>query len=108
MGDDLVDRIALWRDAGIGMAIDLLPEAQAELIRLRAERDAAREQMADHRWPEICMLRAATKLLASERDADREALTAAMGRLNLSTGHGDTLAELIAELEWQVRELRAK
>ena len=46
---DIVQRIARWRDSGVGMVMDLLPEAQVELIRLRAERDLFAKQIAAFR-----------------------------------------------------------
>lgn len=38
----------------------------------------------------------------------REEVAAAMVRCNLATGHGETLADLLGEMEWQVRELQSK
>ena len=36
----------------------------------------------------------------------REALADMMIRCSLATGHGETHADLVTELEWQLRELR--
>jgi len=38
----------------------------------------------------------------------REALAQAMIRCSLATGHGDTHADLLGEMEWQVKELSAR
>lgn len=40
--------------------------------------------------------------------SDRELLARWMTAHSFSTGHGDTLAELLKELEWQVKELRER
>jgi hypothetical protein len=38
--------------------------------------------------------------------ADMEKLAAWMLANSFATGHGDTMEDLLAELDWQVRELR--
>jgi hypothetical protein len=39
---------------------------------------------------------------------DREKLAAWMIENSFATGHGDTMDDLLKELEWQVQELRHK
>lgn len=40
--------------------------------------------------------------------SDRELLAQWMIRHGFATGHGDTVADLLKELSWQIEELRAK
>jgi hypothetical protein len=47
-------------------------------------------------------------LVEKPAHSDRELLAKAMVRCGFTTGHGDTVADLLRELEWQVSELRAK
>lgn len=39
-------------------------------------------------------------------DADREIVASWMLKNGFATGHGDTIHDLLSELEWQVQELR--
>jgi energy-coupling factor transporter ATP-binding protein EcfA2 len=41
-------------------------------------------------------------------DSVREKLATLMLKHGLATGHGDTVEELLKELDWQLAELRAK
>lgn len=41
---------------------------------------------------------------SADTDAGREVLVAWMTRQGYSTGHGDTIEDLLAELDWQIAE----
>lgn len=58
---------------------------------------------ADDIWKEIFL----TQLAARMSVSPEEELAAFMIRNGFATGHGDTFADLLGELEWQVKELRA-
>ena len=44
------------------------------------------------------------RLIAAEREDEREKVAQWMIQRSYATGHGDTTEDLLAELEWQVRE----
>ena len=49
-------------------------------------------------------LNSVTRFAALVADAEREKLAAWMMRQGYATGHGDTVEDLLKELEWQIEE----
>ena len=48
------------------------------------------------------------KLFPRAKESDRETLVVWMIENGFSTGHGDTIEDLLKELAWQLEELRNK
>jgi len=95
---DLVERLRSWKQVRttpypIGYYLDAGIKAADEIERLQS------------------LLEAANAYGAGENKArveDRELLAQMMIRQSLSTGHGDTVADLVRELEPQIERLRAE
>ena len=58
----------------------------------------------DVNWMPIIGLAYAEKLIALVRADEREQVAAWMMQQGYATGHGDTVEDLLKELEWQIRE----
>ena len=94
---DLVERLRSWKQVRttpypIGYYLDAGIKAADEIERLQS------------------LLEAANAYGAGENKArveDREQLAQMMIRQSLATGHGDTVADLVRELEPQIERLRA-
>jgi hypothetical protein len=56
--------------------------------------------------PTLKMQKSATEAWEQEKRASRELVASWMINNGFATGHGDTLDDLLHELEWQVKELR--
>ena len=53
---------------------------------------------------EVANLRLVERFAALVADAEREKVAAWMMRQGYATGHGDTIKDLLKELEWQIKE----
>ena len=80
--------------------------ANDDIIRMAHE--AGLHIATDVNWMPIISLKYAEKFAelvrAEERKDEREKVAEWMIQRSYATGHGDTTEDLLAELEWQVRE----
>jgi len=97
---DREDIIKLAQEAGLADSNGVV-HAFYQLERFAALVIAEKEkQIIAANAPEIEKINAHIKTLAAER----EKVAAWMTRQGYATGHGDTIEDLLKELEWQIRE----
>jgi hypothetical protein len=71
---------------------------------IRMAQEAGFEELFDNSSDWVCFTDEIEKFAALIAAAERNKLAAWMIQRSYATGHGDTIEDLLAELEWQVRE----
>ena len=71
---------------------------------IRITHQAGLHLATDVKWMPIIGLEYAEKLIQLAAAEEREACAQWMIQRSYATGHGDTMEDLLKELEWQIRE----
>jgi hypothetical protein len=71
---------------------------------LRMAHEAGLHIATDHDWMPIIALAYAQKFAELVAAAEREKVAQWMIQRGYATGHGDTIEDLLAELDWQIAE----
>jgi len=75
-----------------------------EIIRMAKEAGLNDPHAVIHAYCELKLTDHLERFAALVADAEREKLAAWMMRQGYATGHGDTVEDLLKELEWQIEE----
>lgn len=82
---------------------------QSKITELEQQvRDAIKEKWSTYdTWADICNKRdIKITTLEQQLSSDRESLALWISSFGLSTGHGDTITDLINEADWQFKEMK--
>lgn len=71
---------------------------------IRMAREAGLHLATNRSWMPIIGIEYAEKLIAIAAAAEREKVAKWMIQRSYATGHGDTIEDLLAELDWQIKE----
>lgn len=75
-----------------------------EIIRMAKEAGLDNPHAVIHAYCELKLTDHLERFAALVADAEREKLAAWMMRQGYATGHGDTVEDLLKELDWQIEE----